>query len=161
MEHAFDTGSEDGTVRAGVLLGGLVRAGDVIALAGDLGAGKTQLVKGVAQGLGVAEPVTSPTFNLLLVHPGPLPLYHFDLYRLEHEEDLEEIDFYAVLEGDGVCLVEWGDRFPRALPADHLLVTIHRRGEKERRFDLAVSGERSRAVAAAWVRSLEAGQVAG
>lgn len=141
-------------------LGGLLCAGDVVALSGDLGAGKTQLVRGVACGLGVNEPVTSPTFNLLLVHPGGLPLYHFDLYRLEREADLEEIDFYAVLEGDGVSMIEWGDRFPEALPADHLLVTIHRTGAEERVFELEGTGTRSEALASAWMDALEPGRAA-
>lgn len=161
MESGFVTTSETQTVNAGALLGARLRPGDVIALAGDLGAGKTQLAKGVALGLGVDDPVTSPTFNLLLVHPGVLPLYHFDLYRLEREEDLEEIDFYAVLEGDGVSIIEWGDRFPAALPADHLLVSIRRTGAGERLFELAATGERSRALASAWVSALGERQAAG
>jgi len=161
MRTGFRTASEAETVRAGATLGPLLRAGDVIALSGDLGAGKTQLVKGVARGLGVDEPVTSPTFNLLLVHPGALPLYHFDLYRLEHAEDLDEIDFYGVLEGDGVSMIEWGDRFPEALPADHLLVTIHRAGAEERVFELEGTGTRSEALASAWVHALDSDRVDG
>lgn len=147
-------------MRAGMALAPLLRSGDVIALSGDLGAGKTQLVKGVARGLGVDGPVTSPTFNLLLVHPGELPLYHFDLYRLERASDLEEIDFYAVLEGDGVSMIEWGDRFPDSLPADHLLVTIHRTGADARAFELKGTGARSNALASAWMGALESGRVA-
>lgn len=156
MVPGFTTASEDESVRAGMALAPLLRAGDVIALSGDLGAGKTQLAKGIARGLGVDEPVTSPTFNLLLVHPGTLPLYHFDLYRLERIDDLEEIDFYAVLEGDGVSVIEWGDRFPEALPADHLLVTIHRAGADARDVALAATGMRSGALAEAWTRALRA-----
>lgn len=161
MVTGFRTASEEETVRAGAALAQLLCAGDVIALSGGLGAGKTQLVKGVARGLGVEEPVTSPTFNLLLVHPGTLTLYHFDLYRLEHAEDLEEIDFYGVLEGDGVSMVEWGDRFPEALPADHLLVTIHRVRAEERVFELMGTGARSAALASAWLHALDSGRVHG
>lgn len=139
------------TERAGMLLAPLLRPGDVVALAGDLGAGKTHLVQGVARALGVAEPVTSPTFNLLLVHPGTLPLYHFDLYRLEHEDQLEDIGFYETLEADGVSMVEWGDRFPSALPAEHLMVLIHRTGPDERLIEVRPVGERGAALAAAWV----------
>lgn len=156
MTLGFTTESADETSRAGKMLGGLLHTGDVIALAGDLGAGKTQLVKGVARALGAGEPVTSPTFNLLLVHSGVLPLYHFDLYRLEREEDLEDIAFFETLEGDGVSMVEWGDRFPGALPADHLLVTIHRIASEERRFELAGTGERSAALAVQWLDALDA-----
>ncbi|MBN1192644.1 MAG: tRNA (adenosine(37)-N6)-threonylcarbamoyltransferase complex ATPase subunit type 1 TsaE [Coriobacteriia bacterium] len=151
MASKFTTMSPEQTEQAGMLLGPLLRPGDVIALAGDLGAGKTHLVQGVARALGVDEPVTSPTFNLLLVHPGPLPLYHFDLYRLEQETELEDIGFYETLEGDGVSLIEWGDRFPRSLPADSLVVAIHRIGETARCFELTWGGPRSTALAAEWV----------
>lgn len=150
------TADEAATVGAGELLGPLLRAGDVVALAGDLGAGKTQLVKGVARALGVGDAVTSPTFNLLLVHPGSLPLYHFDLYRLEREEDLEEIGFYETVEGNGVSMIEWGDRFPLSLPDDRLLVTIHRTGDDERLFELHPCGARATALATAWLNVLGA-----
>lgn len=158
MTRTFITSTAGETERAGALLGPLLAPGDVIALAGDLGAGKTQLVKGVARGLGVEEPVTSPTFNVLVVHPGALPLYHFDLYRLDREDDLEDIDFYAVLEGDGASFVEWGDRFPAALPADRLLVMIHRTGDEDRCFELQPAGARSGALADAWLDALDTGE---
>lgn len=147
----FRTTSPEETERAGALLGGLVRPGDVIALSGDLGAGKTHLVQGIAGALGVAEPVTSPTFNLLLVHPGRVPLYHFDLYRLEREDELEELAFYETLEADGVSAIEWGDRFPASLPPDHLAVVIHREGEDARRFEVTGTGPRSAELAASWL----------
>lgn len=150
MTLAFTTASAEETERAGALLGTLLRAGDVVALSGDLGAGKTHLVQGVAVALGVDEPVTSPTFNLLLVHPGPLPLYHFDLYRLERESELEEIGFFETVEGDGVSMIEWGDRFPNALPADRLLVVLHRTGEAQRRIEPVAGGPRSETLAAEW-----------
>lgn len=156
MTIEFFTSDAEATGRAGALLGPLLLPGDVIALAGDLGAGKTQLVKGVALALGVDEPVTSPTFNLLAVHPGVLPLYHFDLYRLEREDDLEDIGFYETLEGDGASFVEWGDRFPGSLPADRLLVVVHRTGADERRFELLPSGARAEALAGEWLAALHA-----
>lgn len=154
MTLEFRTASERETERAGEALGALARAGDVVVLSGDLGAGKTHLVQGMARALGVDERVTSPTFNLLLVHPGPLPLYHFDLYRLEREEDLEDIAFYETLEGDGVSAIEWGDRFPASLPPDRLLVVIHRESETARRFEVEARGPRSTALADAWLRPL-------
>ncbi len=156
MTLEFSTYDPGATVRAGALLGPLLAAGDVIVLAGDLGAGKTQLVKGVARALGVDEPVTSPTFNLLAVHPGVLPLYHFDLYRLEREADLEDIGFYETLEGDGASFIEWGDRFPASLPPDRLLVVVHRTGRDERRFELVPSGARSELLAGAWLAVVSA-----
>lgn len=152
MEAAYTllTGSADETARAGEMLAALLEPGDVLALAGDLGAGKTCLVQGIARGLGVDEPVTSPTFNLLLVHPGRLTLYHFDLYRLDDVLELDDIGFYETLEADGVSAIEWGDRFPGALPVDHLSIVIHLAEGGLRRFEVLPTGARSEALAAAW-----------
>ena len=144
------TGSAEETRRAGELLARALTAGDVLALAGDLGAGKTCLVQGVARGLGVSEPVTSPTFNILLVHPGTVPLYHFDLYRLDDESQLDDVGFFETLESDGVSAIEWGDRFPAALPPDHLAVTIHLAPEGLRRYEVVPVGPRSHVLAEAW-----------
>jgi len=100
------------TARIGQVLASLLAPNDVIVLTGDLGAGKTHLTQGLAAGLGVAGPVTSPTFNLELVYEsGRLPLYHFDLYRLDDEDQLEQLDFFGTAEAGGVTVVEWGDRF--------------------------------------------------
>jgi len=156
MDHVFTTGDTGETEHAGFLLAACLRPGDVVALAGDLGAGKTHLVQGVARGLGVEDTVTSPTFNILLVHPAPLPLYHFDLYRLEHEEQLDDIGFFEVLEADGVSFIEWGDRFPGALPADHLLVVIERSGETGRVLTVRSGGPRSVVLAGEWLASMQA-----
>jgi len=112
----------------------------------DLGAGKTHLVQGVAKGLGVAEPVTSPTFTVLAVHPGPLTLYHFDLYRLRREDELEDVWLFEMLEADGVSIIEWGDRFPDALPDNHLLVRVHDLGGTCRRFELSGAGASRRGI---------------
>jgi len=151
MSMRFTTDSAQATELAGSLLAPMLAPGDVIALSGDLGAGKTHLVQGVAAGLGVDDAVTSPTFNLLLVHPGRLPLYHFDLYRLERAAELEDIGFYETLEADGVSMIEWGDRFPRELPGDHLLVIIHRAGEETRTFQLVPGGPRAERIAREWL----------
>lgn len=93
-----------------------LRAGDVLALAGDLGAGKTQFVKGVADGMGVESEVTSPTFTLIHEYPGRLPLYHVDLYRLESEEEVLRIGIDDYMEGDGVTVIEWADKFGALMP---------------------------------------------
>lgn len=146
------------TVSFGRRLAPLLAPGDVVVLAGDLGAGKTCLVKGVAEGLGVAEPVTSPTFNILLVHRGRLVLNHLDLYRLDREAQLDDIDFWGVLESGGVSFVEWGDRFPGALPGDLLAIEFHILGDEERELELCASGARSMALASAWSRACEAGR---
>jgi tRNA threonylcarbamoyladenosine biosynthesis protein TsaE len=144
------TTSEAETVALGRALAPLLAADDVVSLTGDLGAGKTALVKGVAAGLGVVEPVVSPTFNILLVHPGRLTLDHFDLYRLDAEAELEDVDFFGTLESGGVSVIEWGERFPSALPADHLAVSLRIVGDDDREITLAPSGARSGELAAAW-----------
>ena len=93
-------------------------AGDVLALCGDLGAGKTHFVKGVAAGLGITAEVTSPTFTLIHEYPGGrLPLFHFDFYRLESENDLLRIGFDDYLDAGGVLAIEWAEKFPALLPA--------------------------------------------
>ncbi len=153
MRREMTTSSAEATRGVGRALGETVSAGAVVVLTGDLGAGKTVLAKGVAEGLGVAEEVTSPTFNILLVHEGRVELAHFDLYRLEREAELEDIDFWGVLESGAACLVEWGDRFPDALPPDALTVSISITGDESRRIDVKASGPRSEALAQAWIEA--------
>lgn len=135
---------------AGAALGRLVQPGDVIALTGDLGAGKTVLAQGLASALGVSGPVTSPTFNILVMHRGAVDLAHFDLYRLEHESQLEDIGFWEVVEGEPVSVIEWGDRFPGSLPEDVLTVMLTITGDDTRRVAVSCSGARSEALAREW-----------
>lgn len=105
------------TFELGRKFAGELRRGDVLALAGDLGAGKTQFAKGIAAGLGVEAEVTSPTFTLIHEYPGGrLPLYHIDLYRLELEEEALKIGIDDYLAGDGVTIVEWADKFSGLMP---------------------------------------------
>lgn len=156
MIDRIRTASAEHTRALGAALSPLLRAGDVIVLSGDLGAGKTVLVKGVAEGLGVAEAVTSPTFGLLAVHPGRVVLYHFDLYRLDDEAQLEDVAFYETLEGDGASFVEWGDRFPASLPASRLDVAITLEGDTERVVTLCPRGERGQELAEGWLSAWEA-----
>lgn len=101
-----------------------LRPGDVILLRGDLGVGKTEFVKGLAEGLGTAEPVTSPTFTLMNVYEGALTIYHFDLYRLHHAEELSGIGFDEFIGGSGVAVVEWPERFPAEMPAEYFGVEM-------------------------------------
>ncbi|MBC7265893.1 MAG: tRNA (adenosine(37)-N6)-threonylcarbamoyltransferase complex ATPase subunit type 1 TsaE [Coriobacteriia bacterium] len=155
MAELFITRSPEETVRAGELLASLLEPGDVVALSGDLGAGKTHLVQGVARGLGVQEPVSSPTFNLLVVHPGRVPLCHFDLYRLEHSAELDDIGFAEMLESGGVSVIEWGDKFPEELPRDHLAVIIRVGEGDERTFEVLPGGPRSTQMASGWVAACE------
>ncbi len=107
MNGIFETRNADETFSIGERLGATLENGDVVSLIGGLGAGKTVLAKGIAKGLGVAEEVTSPTFTLLRQYQGRLTLCHYDLYRIEDEEELEHIGFYDDLGKDSVCVIEW------------------------------------------------------
>lgn len=135
---------EDETLALGSRLGSLLKSGDFIALVGDLGAGKTRFVQGVAASLEVdpAEPVTSPTYAILHIHNGSCPLYHFDLYRLGGDEDAAELGFAEYFYGDGVSFVEWADRLAGEMPAERLTITFVHLGEEKRRIDFTAAGKR-------------------
>jgi tRNA threonylcarbamoyladenosine biosynthesis protein TsaE len=134
--------SPEQTVEFGRVLGRLLQAGDVVLLSGDLGAGKTQLTKGIALALGVQESITSPTFNILLEHKTAkgIALRHFDLYRLEDERELEDIDYFGLLEDDAISIVEWGDKFPEALPLDCLIIDFELQDDSVRALHLTAFG---------------------
>lgn len=115
------------TQRFGEIVADCLADGDVLVLTGGLGAGKTQFSKGVSRGLGDAGEVTSPTFAIMAVHEGGrIPLFHFDLYRLEHAYELEDTGIFDVLGYEGVCLLEWGEQFEDELTPDFLGVRISR-----------------------------------
>lgn len=133
----------DATRRLGRLLGQLAEAGDVLLLHGDLGAGKTTLTQGLAQGLEIEDRITSPTFALLHEYDGRLPLYHFDLYRLD-SPDLSALGFEEVWEdGHGVVVIEWPERLGAHTPAEHLDVTLTIQ-EDGRLATLSAAGDRPR-----------------
>lgn len=126
----FVTHSTSETIELGRRLGVLLRAGDVLVLTGDLGAGKTQLTKGIAAGMGVEDDVTSPTFTIEMVYEGAsTPLYHFDLYRLDDPDQLDDTGLYDVLEGDGPCVIEWGEQFVEQIGDERLDVFLTRMDE--------------------------------
>jgi len=118
------TASEEETGRFGAAVGRRIEAGLCVSLVGPLGAGKTVLVRGLCRGLGVEEEVVSPTFILLESFQGRLPVVHIDLYRLEHEREIEEIGVFDCLGGDTVVLAEWGDRSPSLHGAAELEIRI-------------------------------------
>ncbi|MCC5466132.1 tRNA (adenosine(37)-N6)-threonylcarbamoyltransferase complex ATPase subunit type 1 TsaE [Pelosinus baikalensis] len=120
----FKTTSPEETSAFGKRLAKVLSAGKVVCLVGDLGAGKTLLVQGLAEGLGIAESVHSPTFTILNVYEGRFPVYHFDLYRLENAGELFDIGFYEYTEADGLSIIEWADKFPEELPAEYLWIEI-------------------------------------
>lgn len=116
-------------------------AGSVVALVGDLGAGKTCFVQGMAAGLGVSPriPVNSPTYTLLNIYEGAMPLYHFDWYRLESDRALEGLGLEEYLDGDGVCVIEWADKFLHLLPRHTIRVVMTITGPAERRVAFQVT----------------------
>src|SRR5215468_8629155 len=131
------------TEALGRRLGSLLFPGAVVALVGPLGAGKTHLTRAVAEGLGLADgrAVSSPTFVLIQEYRARLPVYHFDAYRLRGEGEFFDLGAHEYLDGDGVCLVEWADRVPGCLPAEHLRITLTVTGESSRRALLEGRGE--------------------
>lgn len=125
MEQIIETGSAQETFELGKKIGESARAGEIYSLIGDLGVGKTVFTQGVAAGLGITEPVNSPTFTILQVYEeGRIPFYHFDVYRIEEIEEMEEIGYEEYFFGDGVCLVEWANRIEELLPKEHIRITI-------------------------------------
>lgn len=143
----IESGSPDETLALGRALGAALQAGDAVGLYGDLGAGKTWFVKGMAEGLGVpAREVTSPTFVLMHVYEGRIPLSHFDAYRLSGGEEMVDFGAEEAFYGEGASVVEWADRVEEVLPEDRLEIRLSVRGETHRRLDLRPTGPRSAAL---------------
>lgn len=132
--------SEDETSLFARKLAEKLSGGDVLALEGDLGAGKTAFTKGLAKGLGVTRTVNSPTFTIIKEYAGRLPLYHMDVYRVSESE--EDLGFDEYFEGDGVTVVEWAHLIKEQLPDELLSIYIYRLGDTSRRLVLEANGER-------------------
>lgn len=137
------TGSPEATRALAAALGPLLEPGDVVSLVGDLGAGKTAFAQGLAAGLGVDGPVTSPTFTIVQEYEGRLPIAHVDVYRLDTVQDLYDLGFDELIDDGRVTIVEWGDLIAQALPADRLVVRIEPGGaDTERVLEFAFHGAR-------------------
>ena len=122
-----ETNSERETYELGLAMGREARPGEVYTLIGDLGVGKTVFTKGLAAGLGIKEPVSSPTFTILQEYEeGRLPFYHFDVYRIGDVEELDEIGYEDYFYGDGVCLIEWADLIREILPEHYKEIRIEK-----------------------------------
>ena len=140
----YESWNEQDTYRFGEQLAQSVAAGSLYCLEGDLGVGKTVFTQGFAHGLGIEEPVTSPTFTIVQEYEtGRIPLYHFDVYRLADPEELEEIGYEEYFFGEGVCLIEWPSRIEELIPEDAVRITIEK--ELSKGFDyrkITVTGGR-------------------
>lgn len=132
----FISNSPSETEKIGYELGRELLPNDFVALFGDLGSGKTVLVTGIARALGIDGHITSPTFSLINEYKGKLPLYHFDVYRLEGGEGLFDIGFDDYIENGGVCAVEWSENIEDFLPPRHYRVTIKGSGDNEREIEI-------------------------
>jgi len=144
-DHTMDllSRSPEQTRRIGMHLGGALRAGDVICLQGDLGAGKTTFVQGIAQGWGSLDSVSSPTFVIVNVYrdAGQKQLFHMDAYRLDSTHEAEELDIDSML-AQGPVLIEWPERMERLIPREHLWITIEHMDEEEREMKFKSHGKR-------------------
>ncbi len=125
-KEIFITESPDETQALGEKLGKTLKQGDVIALIGDLGTGKTCLTQGIARGVGIApnEIVSSPSYILINEYNGTIPIYHIDLYRLENSKEIAELGLSEYVEGDGICIIEWAERMADALPDTSIKIHI-------------------------------------
>ncbi|MDD4956448.1 MAG: tRNA (adenosine(37)-N6)-threonylcarbamoyltransferase complex ATPase subunit type 1 TsaE [Candidatus Omnitrophica bacterium] len=141
--YTRQTQTPEDTIELGSRIGSVLEKGDFIALTGELGAGKTMFVKGLAKGLGVDGYVyvNSPTFVIMKEYYGRTALYHFDVYRLEEDALVDTLDYESYFYGDGITVVEWADKIPGLLPEDRLEILIEHAGTEGRRFTFKVSGK--------------------
>ena len=140
----FQTKSASETIRIGKNIGSLLLPGDIVALVGELGAGKTQFIKGLAAGVGVGKPtyVSSPSFTLINEHLGKVPFYHIDLFRLKSEKEAEELGLEEYFQGGGITAIEWADKIPSLLPEEILWINICYTGKNIRSFEMIGKGKR-------------------
>jgi len=140
----FHSKNASETIRFGKQIGRLLQRGDVVALVGELGTGKTQFIKGLASGVGVKNPryISSPSFTLIKEYQGRIPFYHIDLFRLKTEEEAEELGLEEYYHGDGVSAIEWADKIPSLLPKELLWAQIAYTGLHTRSIELIGKGER-------------------
>ena len=138
MKQVIQINSIADTKAFGEKLGSLMKPGMCLTLNGDLGAGKTTLTKSIGSALGVTKTISSPTFTILKIYQGKCPLYHIDAYRLEGLH--QDLGFEELLEGDGVCVIEWGEYIEEILPKERLDITIHNGTDENREFEIQAAG---------------------
>lgn len=136
MKKIYITESAEETEKLGIEIGRNTRNGDIIAVSGDLGTGKTALTRGIAEGMGITEDITSPTFSLMEIHEGDRILYHFDLYRIENDREFDNLCFEEYWENDGVSVIEWAERAAGRLPDKRIEINIEYINETGRRITI-------------------------
>ena len=135
--------SENETLKLGQKVAGCLKSGDILCLEGDLGAGKTTFVKGLAQGLNIKmDKVHSPTFTLMNIYDSKLPLFHFDLYRMDDIQEILNIGYEEFLFGDGIAVIEWADKLKELLPQEYLKIEFSHAGENQRNITITPVGKR-------------------
>ncbi len=132
-------GNLEDTEEFGIKLGKFLKSGDILCLNGDLGAGKTTLTKSIGLGLDVNDYITSPTFTLINEYNGRIPLYHFDVYRLENAHEIDDLGFDDYFYGNGVSIIEWAEKIENTLPKDRMVINI-RRGNNDNERILEIDG---------------------
>ena len=144
LEYMFTTFSPQETEALGKAMGSQLVSGDVVALIGGIGSGKTCFTRGVAAGLGIdrAVPIVSPTFTIINEYPGTPPLYHFDLYRIDDMVQIFDLGCEEYLGGEGVAIIEWGEKAAQVLPEEHFLVEFFFEDEAIRKIAFKGSGAR-------------------
>ncbi|MEN6438306.1 MAG: tRNA (adenosine(37)-N6)-threonylcarbamoyltransferase complex ATPase subunit type 1 TsaE [Syntrophobacter sp.] len=156
-EFLFDSPSEECSLLLGRMIGELLEPGDILALRGELGAGKTLLVRGIARGLGVSPDVrvTSPTFTIINEYSGRLYLYHLDLYRVSGPDELETLPWEESLFGRGVAAIEWPDKLGRLLPSERVEIVLTISGDESRRVRISGLGKKNRERMPLWKDAME------
>lgn len=134
MKREYITASAGETEDLGMKIGKEAVNGDVIALNGELGSGKTALTRGIARGLGITEDITSPTFSLMEIHEGEKTLYHFDLYRIEDDREFDNLCFEEYWENTGISVIEWAERAENRIPGNSIRINIEYLNETDRRI---------------------------
>ena len=134
----IQSSSADETVALGKKIGTLLKAGDVVALQGSLAAGKTTLTKGIALALGVKDTITSPTFCLISEYEGKMPLYHFDVYRLQGSDDFANLGAEDMIYGKGVCMIEWSEKIMDELPKKTIVIRLEVREDDANARDIFI-----------------------
>ena len=132
----LETTSAEETIKLGEKIGTMLSKGDVLALQGALAAGKTTITKGIALGLGITEPITSPTFTLISEYRGRMPLYHMDVYRLDSGEAFIDLGAEELVYGDGVCVIEWSEKVMDELPDKSIVISINTLQDGRREINL-------------------------